>query len=119
MKIKFLLDENLPPRTIIALQRRHPEIDILRVGQIGAPALGTPDPEILLYLESRQRILVTDNRRSMPKHLEDHWSAQRQIWGLLWIRPRTSVGFLAEELALIWELSEAEEWIDQTAWIPL
>lgn len=119
MKIKFLLDENLPPRTVVALKRRHPDIDMLRVGQKEAPALGTIDPDILLYLESGQRILVTDNRRSMPSHLQDHWSAGRHIWGLLWVRPRISVGFLAEELALIWEASDAEEWIDQTAWIPL
>lgn len=33
--------------------------------------------------------LVTDNRKSMPGHLELHWVEGKQIWGLLWVRPDT------------------------------
>jgi predicted nuclease of predicted toxin-antitoxin system len=73
MKVKFLLDENLSPRLKIAVQRLEPAIDILRVGDPGAPLLGTLDPEVLQYLEQSQRLLVTDNRTSMPDHLEAHW----------------------------------------------
>jgi len=42
----------------------------------------------------------------------------RFLLGLFWIRPATSIGRLAEELHLIWETSEAEEWIDGLDWIP-
>lgn len=34
------------------------------------------------------------------------------MWGLPWIRPITKMEKLAEELTLIWEASEAEEWIN-------
>jgi hypothetical protein len=54
LKVKFLLDENLPHRLKIALLRLNSQIDILRVGEPGAPAIGTLDPEILIYL-SRKR----------------------------------------------------------------
>lgn len=40
------------------------------------------------------------------------------MWGLLWVRPATTMGTLAEELSLIWETSEAEEWINVIDWIP-
>lgn len=83
MKVRFLLDENLPPRLKTALLRLNPQIDVLRVGEPSAPPSGTLDPEILIYLEVSQRLLVTDNRSSMPGHLTDHWSAGRYIWGLL------------------------------------
>jgi len=54
----------------------------------------------------------------MPAHLEAHWAASGHIWGLFWIRPETAIGRLAEELYLIWETSEAEEWKDLLDWIP-
>lgn len=52
MKVRFLLDENLPPKLKSAVLHLQPEIDILRVGDANAPPLGTLDPEIISYLES-------------------------------------------------------------------
>ncbi len=118
MKVRFLIDENLSPRLKTAVLRLNPTIDILRVGDPNAPPLGTLDPDILSYLELSQRILVTDNRTSMPEHLEAYWATGGQIWGLFWIRPSATIGELAQELFTIWETSEAEEWIDILDWIP-
>jgi len=118
VKVRFLLDENLSPRLKIAVLRLNPAIDIVRVGESNAPLLGTLDPDVLRYLELSQRLLLTDNRASMPSHLEAHWTEGRHIWGLFWVRPRTPIGQLAQELLLIWETTEAEEWIDLLEWIP-
>jgi len=62
VKLRYLLDENLSPRLKLAVARRYPLIDVLRVGDDGAPPLGAPDPDILQYLGVTQRALVTDNR---------------------------------------------------------
>lgn len=118
MKTRFLLDENLSPRLKIAVLHFNPLIDILCVGEPNAPSLGTLDPDILRYLELSQRLLVTNNRTSMPEHLEAHWTAGGEIWGLFWVRPNTPIGQLAEELYVIWETSEAEEWKHIVDWIP-
>lgn len=69
MKVRFLLDENLTPRLKTAVLRLNPKIDIVRIGDPNTLPLGSLDPEVLLYLERSQRILVTDNRTSMPGHL--------------------------------------------------
>lgn len=118
MKIRFLLDENLSPRLKIALLRLNPTIDVLRVGESDVPALGTLDPDILNYLDLSQRALVTANRRSMPEHLAQHWRAGKNVWGIFLVRPKTPIGRLAQELQLVWETSEAEEWVDKVDWIP-
>jgi hypothetical protein len=47
-----------------------------------------------------------------------HWVSGGHIWGVLWVRPKTPIGQLAQELMLIWEATEAEEWIDRLDWIP-
>jgi len=41
VKVRFLLDENLPPRLKLAILRLNSEIDILRVGEDNAPPTGT------------------------------------------------------------------------------
>jgi hypothetical protein len=119
MQVTFLLDENLSPRYKKAILRLGHEIDILRVGDAGAPALKTADPDLLHFLEISGRALVTDNRKSMPGHLQAHWAAGGHTWGVFWIRPGTSIGEAAEAIHFIWITSEAEEWIDKTAWIPI
>jgi len=118
MKVRFLLDENLSPRLKTALLRLSPAIDVLRVGNAGAPPLGTLDPALLRYLEIARRLLVTSNRASMPAHLEAHWSAGSHLWGVLWVRTGVPSSQLARELHLIWEASEAQEWTDRLDWIP-
>ena len=118
MRVKFLLDENLSPRLKIAVLRLNPNIDILRIGDPNTLPLGSLDPDVLLYLNRSQRLLITDNRSSMPEHLRDHWEQGHHIWGLLWTRPNTPMRVLAQELLLIWETTEAEEWVDCLDWIP-
>ncbi len=118
MRIRFLIDENLPPRLKLAVQRTHPDIDILRVGDRDAPPLETLDPEILQYLEDHQRTLITANRKSMPDHAKAHWENGGELWGLFWVREDTSLADLVEYLVIMWEIYEVEElenWLD---WIP-
>jgi len=118
MKIRYLLDENISPRIALGLQRLSSQIDVLRVGDADAPSLETKDPDILRYCDLNQRLLVTGDRASMPKHLEEHWAEGGHLWGILWVRPNTPLGVLIQELHFIWDASEAEEWIDATDWIP-
>ena len=68
-KIQFLIDENLPPSYRDQLLRRKPEQIVRVVGEFNVPAKGTLDPDILLWCEKHSFLLVTDNRRSMPRHL--------------------------------------------------
>jgi hypothetical protein len=118
MRVRFLVDENLPPRLIIAVLRHDPSIDIVRVGDPGAPELGTSDEDILVHLEESSRLLVTDNRATIPSHVLAHAQSGHRHWGVVWIRPSAGVGSVAESLYLIWSASDAEEWLDQTAWVP-
>lgn len=119
MKMRFLLDEHLNPRIKKAVLRRDVLIDILYVGEPKAPPLGTKDPDILKYLEINQRALITDNRRTIPYHIGDHLASERNHWGVFLIRSTISIGRLAEEIHLLWETSEAEEWINMSDRIPL
>jgi hypothetical protein len=117
-RVRFLLDENQSPRLRAALFRLAPTLDVLRVGDSPAPVLGTPDVELLRYLEATGRILVTSDRTTMPGHIQMRLQDGGHLWGIFWVRSGASVGRLAETLRLVWEATEASEWIGREDWIP-
>ncbi len=119
MKLRFLLDENVTPRVKTALWQRDASIDVLRVGDPQAPPLGAFDPDILRYLEQARRVLITGNRSSMPGHVAAHLAGDGHHWGIFRLRRGATFRQVVEELQLVWEASEDEEWVDQLAWIPL
>lgn len=89
----FLLDENLSPVIKRELLKVEPKMIILRVGDKGAPPLGTADEVILEWLQESGFILVTDNRKSMPEHLKKPlcaWrTSPRHFSRLPWQFPRS------------------------------
>jgi hypothetical protein len=119
MKVRFLIDEDLSLDYAKELRRHHPAIDVLRVGAVGAPAFSTLDPDILLYCEQEHRALVTENRSTMPVHEQAHLAAGHHHYRIFKLRKGYSIGACLNELHLIWDASEAEEWFDQSQWIPL
>ncbi len=119
MRARFLIDKDLSLDYVSELRRHSPEIDVLRVGMPGAPALGTLDPAILLFCEQHQRALVTENRATMPSHEAAHFAAGHHHWGIFKLRRGQGLGAYLAELHLTWEASEAEEWVDQSRWLPL
>ena len=116
MRIQYLLDENLDPRFVRTMQRHYPAVDVLRVGGEGAPSLGVSDPDILRFVESHHRILVTDNRKSMPGHVLTHNQAGGHHWGIFIIDKSIGYKQLADALFVYWEASQLEDWTDQTEW---
>jgi len=119
VKVRFLIDEDLSLDYVDELRRRDAAIDVVRIGKPGAPALSTLDPDILLYCEHERRALVTENRSTMPGHERAHFTAGHHHWGIFKLRKGYGFGVYLSELRLIWEASEAEEWKDQSRWIPL
>ena len=110
--IRFLLDENMPSAIISALQQLDSNIDIMHIGQQGAPPIGTLDPAILLFCEQEGRVLVTNNRHSMPKHIEDHFHAGHHHAGIIEVNKPIDIGKVADDLHLYWVLETTESLSD-------
>jgi hypothetical protein len=115
----FLIDENLSPQIALQIQRHEPGIPVLSIGQPGAPNKGTPDPQILNWMQENDYLLVTNNRTSMPGHLVDHIAVGRHIPGILITPFPLDIGALVEELILIWGASLPDEFRDRIVYLPL
>jgi hypothetical protein len=119
MKPRFLLDEHINRAIQRQLRRLDSQIEVLTIGDPEAPAAGTLDPEILVWLESHGYLLVTANRSTMPGHFAAHLEMGHHIPGIVWLRPGIRLGRIIEELYLIWMASTAAEYQDALLFIPL
>jgi hypothetical protein len=117
--LKYLLDENVDDSLRSALHSHWPDMIVWRVGQPAAPRCGTPDPEILVWCETKGFTLVTNNRESMPVHLQEHLAAGRHVPGILTLNPRMTVRETLDELALIWVASDPIQFVDQIIYLPV
>jgi len=117
--IRYLLDENMPHAVRDQLLLREPEMQVLVVGDEMAPALGTPDPMILEWIERNGYILITRNRRTIPEHLREHLAAGHHVPGIFLVRRRFSLGQLIDDLLLIRRASKPGEYQDRIEYLPL
>lgn len=116
---RFLIDENISPEYRTQLLRHEPSLTVLVIGDEGAPARSTADPEILKWCEQNQFSLITNNRESMPQHLSDHIEAGHHVPGIFTISLEVPMGKIIEELLLIAGASDADEYMDEITYIPL
>jgi hypothetical protein len=114
----FLIDENLSPDIAARLRQREPMISVAAIGQLGMPVKGTPDPQVLAWIEENEFLLVTNNRTSMPAHLEAHLAQGRHIPGILIAPYPAYIGPLVEDLLLVWGASLPDEYHDQITYLP-
>jgi predicted nuclease of predicted toxin-antitoxin system len=63
--LKLVSDENFDGDILRGLYRRRPDIDVVRVQDIGLNA--TPDPDILAWSAVEGRILLTHDRDTMSQ----------------------------------------------------
>ncbi len=115
----YLIDENTTPALADQLRRRRSIINVMKIGDESAPPKGTPDKDILLWIERHGFSLVTRNRKSMPYHLDQHLKSEHHVQGIFVLRPRASLGEVIDDLIHIWESSEPDEFQDQIVRLPL
>ena len=116
MPIRFLADADLNEEIVTGLVRREPRIDF-QTAQ-AANLRGLSDPEVLAMAASENRILVTYDRRTMPRHFADFIRRQPSP-GVFVIAQSVRVGIAIEELLLVWTVSDSEDWTNLIVSLPL
>ncbi|HET9320244.1 MAG TPA: DUF5615 family PIN-like protein [Bryobacteraceae bacterium] len=116
MRVKFQADADLDGRVVRGLRRKMPEIDFRTAA--GAELDGLEDSEVLRIAAQNGRVLVSQDRRTMPGHFR-RFVAETTSSGLILLREGIAIATAVEELALIWSASEGEEWVNRLVWIPL
>jgi plasmid stability protein len=107
-RVRFQTDADLDGRIIRGPRRAAHEIDIQTAAD--AKLERRSDADVLRIAADSGRVLVSQDRRTMPAHFA-RYAARAQSPGVILLRDATSVAAAIEYLLLIWSASEAEEWI--------
>lgn len=116
MKIRFQADANLNQIILLATVRHEPAIDFQTAMAAGLASLS--DKEVLAMAAREGRVLVTHDRKTMPRHFSEFITTDTSP-GLLIIPQHLSVASAVEDLILIWFATEADEWINRICSLPL
>ena len=116
MRVRFQADADLNQVILLATIRRVPAIDFQTAMTAGLP--GIADPNVLARAATDGRVLVTHDRKTMPRHFSE-FIARETSPGLLVIPQSLSIAAAVEELILIWSATEAEEWVNRISILPL
>jgi hypothetical protein len=122
MPLAFVVDENLRGPVWNALQRARLSQgippDVFCVGEPSSPPLNITDPQLLIWTEKHQRILISNDRNTLQDHLEDHLAAGRTSPGIFIVRPTATIPAVRDFICLAAELDEPEEWKGRVQYIP-
>jgi len=116
MTVRFQADANLNQIILWAVRRREPAVDFQTPMEAGLTGLN--DPAVLAVAAREGRVLVTHDRKTMPRHFFEFISTETSA-GVLIIPQSLSVAAAVDDLLLIWYATEAEEWINQIRSLPL
>ena len=115
MKIRYQADNDLRKAIVRGSVRREPQLDF----RSAQPARfdGVAEEDVLALAADEDRILVSHDFHTMPKHFRE-FIPVRPSPGVLLIRQDLPVGQAIDILLLIWEASEPNEWRNRVCVVP-
>jgi predicted nuclease of predicted toxin-antitoxin system len=115
--LRLLADENFNNDIVRGLLRRKPDLDIVRMQDVGLS--GADDPTLLEWATQNGRVLLTHDVATMTQYAYERIQAGQQMPGVLEISRSVSIGTAIEEILLLAEYSLEGEWEGQIRYLPL
>jgi predicted nuclease of predicted toxin-antitoxin system len=105
--LRLASDADVHGEIIRGLRRRIPQVDLVRVQD--AFAESTPDPEILAWAASENRVVITNDRNTMLELAYRRVSAGESVPGIIATTNRQSIGSAIDDISLIAEYMPEDE----------
>ena len=122
MSLALLLDEHWRGPLWTAIQRHNLSsellLDVVRVGDRADLPLGMLDGDLLLWAERETRLLVTEDKRTMPQHLAEHLAAGHHSPGVFVVRMGFSRTEILEALVLVAHAGNPSDYADVVTILP-
>ena len=115
--LRLLIDQNFDHDILRGLERRIPNLDYVTTGEMGLSK--TPDPELLEWAAAERRVILTHDQSTMPDHVADRLSNGQDVFGVLIVPCGLPIGLAINELALIIDCSQEDEYQNRYLYLPL
>lgn len=114
--LKFLADENFDNTIVRGLFRRSPEIDIIRVQDVGLS--GKDDPTVLEWAAQEERILLTHDVSTITRYAYERVRQGQTMPGIIEVSIDVPVGRVIEDILVLVECSQEGELEGQVQYLP-
>lgn len=115
--IRFLADADLNHAIVSGCVRREPAMDFLSANDANLEEV--PDLGVLALAANQDRILVSHDFQTMPRHFGDFLETRGSSPGVFLVQQSAAIADVIDELVLVWQASDADEWRDRILKIPL
>ena len=115
--MRLLADENLDNDIVRAIIRQSSLLDITRVQDVGLT--GADDPAILAWAAANNRVLVTHDVNTIPRYAYERVGRGDKMPGVIIVPYRAAIARCVEDLLLVAECSEGDEWEGRVLFLPL
>lgn len=115
MSIRFLADENFKLAIVEGLLLQSPNLDIVRVQDVGL--VGLNDPALLAWAAQEERTLLTHDVNTIPNFAYERIIAGLPMPGVIEIRQGTLIGQAIAEILIYAEFWQ--EYEGQVCYIPI
>lgn len=115
--ILLLTDEDFNYQISDGLQMREPQLDLVRVQEVGLR--GAPDPVVLVWAAQEGRVLLTHDVTTMTHYANERVRAGLPMPGVFVVPKIVAVGRAIDELTILVECSLEGEWENQIRYVPL
>jgi len=115
--IRLLVDQNFNSHIVEGLLRRDPRLESQHVRDVGLAA--APDPAILEWAASRNQILLTHDRRTIPGFAFARVAAGQPMPGVFLVRDDMPIAQAIDELLLAVHCLSEDECRNLIRYFPL
>ena len=115
--LKLLADENFDNTIVRGLLRRRPNLDIVRVQDIGLS--GEEDPVILAWAAEEDRVLLTHDVATITRFTYERIAQGLSMPGVIEVSTNAQVGQVIEDILIVVDCSLEGELEGQIQYLPL
>ena len=114
--LRVLVDQDFDHDILRGLIRRVRHLDAVTAVEIGMSK--ATDPQLLTWAAQEGRIVITHDRKTMPKHAADLMGAGTNIAGVFVVPRSLPLRQGIEDLELMITCSANEEWVNVIRYLP-
>ncbi len=114
--LRLVSDENFRGAIVRGLLQRQPDLDLVRVQDVGLQ--GADDRDILAWAATEGRILLTHDRQTMPGFAYSRVRAGEAMSGVFVVDNQLPTGQAIDEILLRALCSEPAEWKNLVEFVP-
>lgn len=115
--LRILIDQDFDHDILRGLVRRLSKLDYTTAFESGLDKI--EDQKLLLWAAANNRILLTHDRKTMPKHFVELFEKGESLAGVIIVPRRLPIGQAINELEIIITCSEQAEWQNLIKILPL